>query len=153
MPKGEIMVLTVMRVAGAIFWPIHVCSQEACKVLAGQPKCYRPLANVLIFKRMRQAVLLARKAQGVEEEGPKEDLFGEDKSESPNKFDRGGYMKDCPTLTIVMPVDDSCLDLGQVQIRVLNTVREVTIKLTMANLDWLCKTIVREMAAAQQSGV
>ena len=153
MLKGEIMVLTVMRIAGAIFWPLHVCSQEACKLLAGQPKCYRPLANILIFKRMKQAILLARKAASVDEEVPKENLFGEDKSESPGKFDRSGYMKDCPILTIAMPVDDSRLDLGQVEIRVSNTVKEVTMELTMKNLEWLCNTVMREIAAAQHAGV
>ena len=157
LPEGEIIVLTVVRVAGAVFWPVHVCSDAACKLLTGQPKCYRPLGNVLIFKRMRQAILLARQAASVDEqEESKESLFGDDpvnKSESPSKFDRGGYMKDCPLLTIKMPFDDSCLELGHLEIRVLNTVKEITMELTMANLEWLCKVVMREKAATQQGGV
>ena len=152
--KDKQVNLTVQHVEGRIFWPINVSSSEASLLLTGQPKCYRPLKGVCIFKRVRQAIVDARsKLECEDPTNMKEDLFaGCSDSSSPSpakKFIRGGHMNERPVLTVALPTNDADLSQGSIEVRVLNTLREVCVELTAANLEWLCRGVARELRATE----
>jgi hypothetical protein len=154
--KDKPVMLHTTEEQGATFWTIHVTSAEACALLTGQPKCYRPLAGLDIFKRLRTAISLARN-QADESVGALgvEDLWGESVEDqqqgtSPDKkgkTDRGKHMQSNPILKIDMPLDDSNLLAGVHEIRVLNCRKEIAIEFSIANLNWLMRAVARDMKA------
>ena len=174
LPKGKLLVLHTLEEQGVAFWPISVGSSEACELLAGKPKCYRPLCKLVVLQRLRLAVIRARASLGEEADADDdvEDLWGDQpESVTPEKVkkdptggtelmtpgkltkggdgkrDRGGHMRRSPIVSVQMPLDDDNLSAGSIDIKLLNSVKTLAIECTEKALAWLAAAVRKEVEA------
>ena len=159
LPSKKNVTLQTTTTCGMRFWAVHVTSVEAAWLLTGKSKRQRPLGGLLIFKRLRQEIALARaKLQDSAGDEPKENLWGDapEQNESPAKrckFERGKYMEKHPVLSITMPLDDGDIAAGTKELKVLNCRKEIAIEFSAENIEWLIKAVTREVAAQENSQV